>query len=53
MQSITIQHQTEKTYHTFKVANPDKLTAMEVLTICGEMNVTAILINGRFYEAKL
>jgi hypothetical protein len=49
---ITIQHQTEKTYHTFEVSNPDKLLPIEVWAICNEMNVIAILVNGRYYECK-
>ncbi len=40
---ITIQHQTEKTYHTFGVTNPNSLTTIEVWTICTEMNVKAVL----------
>jgi len=47
---ITIQHQIEKTYHTFTVVNPDNLTNREVCTICTEMKVKAILVNGKFYE---
>ena len=49
---IAIQHQTEKTTHKFKVANPDKLTSIEVWAICFEMNVTAILVNGKYYGTK-
>ena len=47
---ITIQHQLEKTYHKFDVANPDSLTSIEVWTISNEMNVTAIFVNGKYYE---
>ena len=50
--TITIQHQTEKTYHTFRVVNPDNLTGIEVWAICTEMNVTAILVNGKYYGTK-
>ncbi len=49
---ITIQHQSEKTYHTFSVADPNKLTSIEVWAICTEMNVQAILVNGKYYECK-
>lgn len=49
---ITIQHQEEKTYHTFDVVAPNKLSAIEVWTICSEMNVRAILVNGKYYEVK-
>ncbi len=49
---ITIQHQTEKTYHTFCVVDPNKLIPVEVWAICSEMNVTAILVNGKYYEYK-
>ena len=47
---ITIQHQSEKTNHTFCVIDPNKLTAIEVCAICSEINVTAILVNGKYYE---
>ena len=47
---ITIQHQSEKTIHTFSVEDPNKLTAIEVWAICTEMNVKAILVNGKYYE---
>ena len=50
--NITIQHQSEKTYHTFSVVDPNKLTAIEVWAICTEMNVKAILVNGNYYECK-
>lgn len=46
---LTIQHQSEKTIHTFSVADPNILTALEVRAICTEMNVTGILVNGRYY----
>ena len=48
---ITLQHQIEKTLHTFDVNDPDKLTSEEVRMICWEMNVVAILVNGRYYES--
>ena len=50
--TITIQHQTEKTFHTFDVKDPNKLTSIEVWTICSEMRVTGILVNGKYYETK-
>ena len=49
---ITIQHQLEKTLHTFDVINPDNLTSIEVWAICVEMNVSGILVNGKYYETK-
>lgn len=49
---ITIQHQIEKTFHTFDVKDPDNLTSIEVWAICSEMNVKGILVNGRYYETK-
>ncbi len=49
---IAIQHQSEKTYHIFSVVDPNKLTSVEVWAICSEMNVTAIFVNGRYYECK-
>ena len=49
---ITIQHQSEKTYHTFSVVNPNNLTGIEVWGICLEMNVTGILVNGKYYGTK-
>ena len=50
--TITIQHQSEKTIHTFEVSDPNKLTSLEVWTICSEMNVKGILVNGKYYETK-
>lgn len=47
---ITIQHHSEKTYHTFSVQNPDTLTPLEVWVICTEMRVHAILVNGKYYN---
>lgn len=49
---ITIQHQSEKTIHTFDVVNPERLSTIEVWAICSEMNVTGILVNGRYYGTK-
>ena len=48
---ITIKHQTEFTNHTFDVADPNKLTSIEVKKICAEMNVQAVLVNGKYYES--
>ena len=50
MHTITLIHQTEQTTHTFTVADPAKLTGSEVATICAEMNVSAVFINGKFYQ---
>ena len=49
---ITITHQLDKTIHTFSVTNPDSITKEEVSKICEEMNVTALLINGRYYRLQ-
>jgi hypothetical protein len=49
---ITIQHLEEKTFHSFQVEDPDHLTTTEVRTICSEMNVKGILVNGKYYELK-
>jgi hypothetical protein len=48
---IQITHQLEKTKHTFLVINPDKLTPDEVKRICTKMEVTSLLVNGRFYKS--
>jgi uncharacterized protein YerC len=47
---IYITHQLEKTKHSFMVENPDSLTPEEVNRICQKMEVTSLLVNGRFYE---
>ena len=49
---ISIKHQTEFTNHIFDVADPNKLTSIEVAMICAEMNVQAVLVNGKYYECK-
>ena len=49
---ITIQHQEEKTFHTFNVNDPNNLTAIEVMTICEEMGVVAIFVNGKYNQYK-
>ena len=49
---ITIKHQSEYTNHTFEVADSNKLTTAEVKMICADMNVQAILVNGKYYECK-
>ena len=50
--TITIKHQTEYTLHHFEVVDANKLQPIEVWTICNEMNVKAILVNGKYYECK-
>jgi cytochrome b involved in lipid metabolism len=47
---IKITHQEDKSIHEFEVANEDSLTNKEVVKVCNSMNVTAILINGKYYE---
>jgi hypothetical protein len=49
---IYIQHQIEKTIHTFDVVNPERLSSIEVWAICSEMNVAGILVNGMYYGTK-
>ena len=49
---IKIKHQTEYTNHTFDVVDPKNLTSLEVRMICAEMNVQAILVNGKYYESS-
>ena len=49
---ITIKHQTEYTNHTFDVVDASNLKPIEVWAICTEMNVRAILVNGKYYECK-
>jgi hypothetical protein len=47
---VTIQHQIEKTFHTFNVKNADKLNKEEVKHICHKMSVEKLFINGKFYQ---
>lgn len=47
---ITIKHQMEGTYYTFSVSDPDRLTALEVMYICERMRVSAIFVNGKYYQ---
>ena len=49
---IKIQHQSEKSFHTFAVVDADKLTPVEVWAIRTEMNVTAILVNRKYYQCN-
>lgn len=49
---ITIQHQLEKTNHTFSVVDPNNLSSAEVCAICSEMNIKGILVNGKYYECR-
>ncbi len=47
---ITIKHQSEGAYHTFSVKDPHHLTQFEVLRICETMGVSAIFVNGKYYQ---
>ena len=47
---VTIQHQIEKTYHTFKVKDANNLTLNEVKHICEKMGVVTLFINGKIYS---
>ena len=49
---IAIQHQVEKTFHTFQVQDPDNLSLEEVIMICQEMDVHSLFINGRIYKTE-
>ncbi len=49
---ISIKHQIENTVHEFDVKDPGNLTSIEVSAIYLEMNVNAILVNGRYYESR-
>ncbi len=49
---ITIRHQIERTNHKFDVKDPNNLASIEVWAICHEINVKAILVNGKYYETK-
>lgn len=49
---ITIKHQSEGTYHTFKVKDPEQLTQLEVSYICEKMSVSAIFVSGKYYQYK-
>ena len=49
---ITVKYQTEYSTHTFDVVNADKLHPIEVWTICQEMNETAILVTGKYYQVQ-
>lgn len=50
MPTIKITHQIDKKEYSFTVVNPDRLTLAEVKRICKKMEVTALLVNGKFYE---
>ena len=49
---VTIKHKIENTIHKFDVKDPHMLTSIEVWAICNEMNVKAILVNGKYYETN-
>ena len=49
---ITIKHQIENTIHKFDVKDPDNLVSIEIQAICYEMNVMAVLVNGKYYQTK-
>lgn len=49
---ITIQHQVEKTFHTFEVLDPDNLTLEEVIFICEKMGVHSLFVNGKLYKPE-
>ncbi|MFT6638204.1 MAG: hypothetical protein ACJAYP_000773 [Flavobacterium sp.] len=47
---LKIEHQEDKTIHTFNVIDPDNLTSSEVKQICIKMRVKAIFVNGKYYN---
>ena len=47
---VTIKHQMEKTYHTFKVQDENNLSLNEVKRICDRMGVDMLFINGKIYS---
>ncbi len=47
---IKIKHQSEGTYHTFNVKDPDRLTENEIMYICEKMCVSALFVNGKYYQ---
>ena len=50
MTTIEITHQIEKTIHRFRVKDPNKLTTSEVDRIKKKLGVSALLINGKYYN---
>ena len=49
---ITIKHQSEGTYHTFNVIDPNELTVLEVMHICETLSISAIFVSGKYYQYK-
>lgn len=47
---IKIKHQITREEFSFEVANSSALTTAEVKQICNKMNVTAVLVNGKYYS---
>jgi hypothetical protein len=47
---IIIKHQSEGTYHNFFVKDPAQLTELEVSHICVKMGVSALFVNGKYYQ---
>ncbi len=50
MNVIKITHQEDRKEYSFKVKDPDRLTASEVKRICEKMGVSALLVNGKYYS---
>ena len=50
MTTIEITLQTEKTKHRFRVKDANKLTSSEVDRIKKKLRVSALFINGKYYE---
>lgn len=49
-QEISIQHQETKAMHNFIVADSNNLTNEEVKMICEEMGVSALFVEGKYYN---
>ncbi len=50
MTTIQITHQIENTKHRFRVNDANKLTTSEVYRIKKKLGVSALFINGKYYE---
>ena len=50
MTTIQITHQTEKTKHRFRIKDANKLTSSEVDRIKKKLRVSALFVNGKYYN---
>lgn len=51
MHTISVKHNTENSYHTFTVIDPDKLLRHEINQMCDAMNVKEVFVNSRLYKS--